>query len=126
MLHQARSGFAVREAVISSPNNWRSGFGEATLPVRACSGCEVASEQPFRLHSGFEVARVAPVRGFEMASEQPFRAPSGFEVAPEQPFRGHGGFEVAQLAPVREIAVFLRRQVATKPRTPQALSEIIE
>ena len=74
------------------------------------------SEQPFRAHSGFEVAQVAPVRGFEMASEQPFRAPSGFEMAPEQPFRAHSGFEVAQMAPVREIAMFLRRHVATKPR----------
>ena len=89
MLHQARSGFAVFEAVTSSPNNWRSGFGailldaqwlrsgveaarasthrirsgfgEATLSVRACSGCDLVSEQPFRVHSGFEVA-----------SEQPF------------------------------------------------------
>ena len=25
------------------------------------------SEQPFRAHSGFEVAQVAPVRGFEVA-----------------------------------------------------------
>ena len=74
------------------------------------------SEQPFRAHSGFEVAQVAPVRGFEVASEQPSRAPSGFEVASEQPFRAHSGFEVAQVALVREIAVFLRRQVATKPR----------
>ena len=65
------------------------------------------SEQPFRAHNGFEVAQVAPVRGFEISSEQPFRAPSGFEVA--------------QMAPVREIAVFLRRQVATKPRTPRNL-----
>ena len=83
MLHQAHSGFAVLEAVIWSPNKailwdaqWlrsgfeaarastnriRSGFGEATLSVRARSDCEVASEQPFRVHSGFEVA-----------SEQPF------------------------------------------------------
>ena len=84
-------------------------------------GFEVLSEQLFRAHTGFEVAQVAPVRGFEMASEQPFRALSGFEVAPEQPFRAHSGFEVAQMAPVREIAVFLRRQVATKPRDPRDL-----
>ena len=76
------------------------------------------SEQPFRAHSGFEVAQVAPVRGFEMASEQPFRTPSGFEVAPEQPFRAHSGFEVAEVAPVREITMFLRHQVAMKPRDP--------
>ena len=72
MLHQAHSGFAVLEAVIWNPNNWRSGFGailldaqslrsgfeaaRATLSVRACSGCEVDSEQPFRVQSGFEVA----------------------------------------------------------------------
>ena len=77
------------------------------------------SEQPFRAHSGFEVAQVAPVRGFEMASEQPFQAPSGCEMASEQPFRTHSGFEVAQVASVREIAMFLRRQVATKLRTPR-------
>ena len=57
--------------------------------------------------------------GFQMASEQPFRilfrAHNSFEVASEQPFRAHSGFEVAQMAPVREIAVFLRRQAATKP-----------
>ena len=102
MLHQAHSGFAVLEAVIWSPNNWRSGFGgilldarwlrsgfeaarasthrirsgfgEAKMSVRACSGCEVASEQPFRVHSAFEVHS-----GFEVPSEQPFRAHSGFE-----------------------------------------------
>ena len=72
------------------------------------------SEQPFRAQNGFEVAQAAPVRGFEMASEQRFRAHSGCEVASEQPFRTHSGLEVAQLASVREIAVFLRRQVATK------------
>ena len=74
------------------------------------------SEQPFRAHSGLEVAQVAPVRGFEVASEQPFRAHSGCEVASEQPFRSHSGLEVVQVGSVREIAVFLRRQVATKPR----------
>ena len=82
------------------------------------------SEQPFRARSGFEVAQMAPVRGFEMASEQPFRAPSDFEVAPEEPFRAHIGFEVAQVAPVHEIAVFLRRQVATKLRNPRNLQNL--
>ena len=77
------------------------------------------SEQPFRAHSVFEVAQV----GFEMASEQPFRAHSGCEVTSEQPFRTHSGLEVAQVASVREIAVFLRRQVATKPRDPPDLRD---
>ena len=65
------------------------------------------SEQPFRAHSGFEVAQVAPVHGFEVASEQPFQT--------------HRGLEVAQVASVREIAVFLRRQVATKLGRPRDL-----
>ena len=167
MLHQAHSGFAILEAIIWSPNSWRSafgailldaqwlrsgfeaarasthrirsGFGEATLPTRACSGFEVASEQ-FRTHRGFKVASEQPFEHivaskcfqsnhFErrvaskwlkwflcVASEQPFRADSGFEVASEQPFRAHCGFEVAQVTPVREKAVFLRRHVAMKPR----------
>ena len=58
------SGFEVAcgfEAARASTHRLRSGFGEATLPIRACSGFEVASEQPFRAHSGFKVA-----------SEQPF------------------------------------------------------
>ena len=79
------------------------------------------SEQPFGAHSGFEVAQVAPVRGFEMALEQSFRAHSGCEVASEQPLRMHSGLEVAQVASVREIAVFMRRQVATKLRNPRDL-----
>ena len=115
----------------------------ATLSVRSGCGCEVASEHPFAAQSGFEVAQVvswsllwqrsscrafiwstqlpsgfevAPVGGFQMASEQPFRAHGGSDMASEQLFRAHSGFEVAQVASVREIAVFLRRQVATKPR----------
>ena len=82
------------------------------------------SEQPFRAHSGFEVAQVAPVRGFEVASEQPCRAHSGCEVASEQPFRTHSGLEVAQVASVSEVAVFVRRQVATKPRDPRDLRDL--
>ena len=140
------SGFEVAcgfEAARASTHRLRSGFGEATLPIRACSGFEVASEQPFRAHSGFKVASEQPFEHivaskcfqsnhFErivaskwlkwllcVASEQPFRAHSGFEVASEQPFRAHCGFEVAQVAPVREIAMFLRRHVATKPRDPR-------
>ena len=74
MLHQARSGFAVLEAVISSPNNWRSGFGAILLDAQW-------------LRSGFEAAKASTHRiPFEMASEQPFRVHSGFEVASEQPF----------------------------------------
>ena len=70
MLHQARSGFAVFEAVTSSPNNWRSGFGAILLDAQW-------------LRSGFEAARASTHRiPFEMASEQPFRVPqwlrSGF------------------------------------------------
>jgi len=92
----------------------------------------VPSEQSFRAHNGFEVAQVAPARGFKVVSEQPFRAHSGFEMASEHPFQAHSGFQVAQVAPVREIAVLLRRQVAAKPRNlprpeiPQPLCEIIE
>ena len=77
----------------------------------------MGSQQPFRAHTGLEVARISPVRGFEMASEQSFREHTGCEVALEQPFRTHIGLEVAQVAPVREIAEFLRRQVATKLRS---------
>ena len=105
MLHQARSGFAVLEAVISSPNNWRSGFGAILLDaqwLRSEAGrasthripFEMASEQPFRVHSGFEVA-----------SEQFFWMRSGFEVALKQPeqahtgFRVHNGFEVTSEQP---------------------------
>ena len=74
MLYQARSGFAVLEAVISSLNNWRSGFGAILLDAQW-------------LRSGFEAARASTHRiPFEMASEQPFRVHSGFEVASEQPF----------------------------------------
>ena len=74
MLYQARSGFAVFEAVTSSPNNWRSGFGAILLDAQW-------------LRSSFEAARASTQRiPFEMASEQPFRVHSGFEVASEQPF----------------------------------------
>ena len=102
MLHQARSGFAVFEAVTSSPNNWQSGFGAILLDAQWLrSGFEaarasthriplkMASEQPFRVHSGFEVASEQPFlahSGFEMLSEQPSRVHNGFEVASEQPF----------------------------------------
>ena len=86
----------------------------------------MASEEPFRAHSGFEIASELLFQAhsaFKVASEQtfgvPFPAHSGFEVASEQPFRALSGFEVAQVAPVREIAVFLRRQVATKLRDPR-------
>ena len=47
-----------------------------------------------------EVAQVAPVRGFEMASEQSFRAHSSCEVVSEQSVPTHCGFEVAQMAPM--------------------------
>ena len=53
MLHQAHSGFAVLEAVIWSPNNWRSGFGAILLMH---NGFEVALKQPEQAHTGFEVA----------------------------------------------------------------------
>ena len=56
------------------------------------------------------MAQVAPVRGFEVASEQPLRT--------------HSGIEVAQVASVREIAVVLRRQMATKPRDPRDLRDL--
>ena len=60
MLHQARSGFAVFEAVTSSPNNWRSGFGAILLDAQW-------------LRSGFEAARASTHRiPLEMAPEQPF------------------------------------------------------
>ena len=87
MLHQARSGFAVFETVTSSPNNWRSGFGAILLDAQW-------------LRSGFEAARASTHRiPFEMASEQPFRVHSGFEVASEQPFGEHNGFEVPSEQP---------------------------
>ena len=73
MLHQARSGFAV-SAVTSSANNWRSGFGAILLDAQW-------------LRSGFEAATASIHRiPLEMASEQPFRVHNGFEVASEQPF----------------------------------------
>ena len=56
MLHQARSGFAVLEAVIASLNNWRSGFGAILLDAQWLrSGFEVAisSAQPLWLRGGF-------------------------------------------------------------------------
>ena len=84
------SGFAVACGFETARAS--TGFGEATLPIRACSGFEVASEQPFRAHSGFKVASEQPFdhiahSGFEMLAEQPFRAHSGFEVAPVRGFR---------------------------------------
>ena len=159
MLHQARSGFAVLEAVISGPNNWRSGFGAILLdaqwlrsgfeagfqvalerqhcqfePVVAATWlqsshfeCTVASKWLQSNHFEHFVAskcQAAPVRGFEMASEHPFQAHSGCEVASEQLFRTHSGLEVAQMASVREIAMFLRRQMGTKPRDPQDLRDL--
>ena len=87
MLHQARSGFAVLEAVLPSPNNWRSGFGAILLDAQW-------------LRSGFEAARASTHRiPLEMASEQPFRVHSGFEVASEQFFWMHSGFEAALKQP---------------------------
>ena len=78
MLHQARSGFAVFEAVTSSPNNWRSGFGAILLDAQWLrSGFEAARASTHRLRSGFGEATLS-------VSEQPFGVRSGFEVASEQ------------------------------------------
>ena len=107
-IFQKHSGFAVAcglEAVRASTQRLRSGFGEPTLPIRACSGFEVASEQPCRAHSGFKVASEQP---FEHIVASKWFQSNHFErivaskwhkwllrVASEKPFRAHSGFEAA-------------------------------
>ena len=106
--------------VVSSHPSVPSSFGAA---IGSAQWLQSGFRATFRAHSGFEMLselhfeRIVASNWLKwllcVASEQPFRAHTGFEVASEQPFRAHCGFEVA---PVREIAMFLRRHVATKLR----------
>ena len=101
---------------------------------QAHSGFEMASERPFGAHSGFDSEQqFRACSSLEVASELSFRAQSSFEVASEHRVKvtvaskwsqtSHGGFKVA---PVRKIAMFPRRQAATKLQDLHAQSEIIE